>query len=142
MVLAQYYNLLRLGHSGYSQIIKNCVKNARYLAQKLSKSGCFKLIGKTELPIVTFGIKQDVPFSAFQLSEKLREKGWMLPAYHLPRNLNDMIVMRVVVRETFSRDMAERLFADIMEAYKFLEGPQTDNPNVHKQPDYFHPASC
>jgi glutamate decarboxylase len=121
MVLAQYYNLLHLGHSGYTNIMNNCMNNARYLADKLIDSGLFELVNNLELPVITFRFKNTPDFTPFQLSQKLRERGWMLPAYTLPENANDVTVMRVVAKETFSRDMAETFYADIMKSYQILD---------------------
>ncbi|WP_201721924.1 glutamate decarboxylase [Desulfotomaculum copahuensis] len=121
MILAQYYNLLRLGHSGYRRIINNCLENAKYLSNRLVESGRFELLSNLELPIVTFKFKEAKDFTPFQLARKLRERGWMLPAYNLPNNASDLTVMRVVIRETFSRDMAESLCSDIINAYDTLD---------------------
>jgi len=121
MILAQYYNLLRLGRAGYRRVMRNCLQNAAYLAGLLAEAGKFEVLGTRQLPIVTFRFKEDPRFTPFQLAGKLRERGWMLPAYNLPDNAADMVVMRVVIRETFSRDMAENLFSDIMNAYRILD---------------------
>jgi len=121
MILAQYYNLLRLGRAGYRTVMDNCLANAGYLAGRLDGSGKFEVLGAPDLPIVTFRFKEDTRFTPFELAQKLRERGWMLPAYNLPDNAGDITVMRVVVRETFSRDMAENLFSDIMTVYNILD---------------------
>lgn len=132
MVLAQYYNLLHLGQSGYTNVMNNCMDNARYLAQKLTNSDIFELVNNLELPIITFRFKNTPDFTPFQLSQKLRERGWMLPAYNLPENADDMTVMRVVVRETFSRDMAETFYVDLIKAYQILNETEKEHlrPNV------------
>ncbi|MDF9407218.1 aspartate aminotransferase family protein [Pelotomaculum isophthalicicum JI] len=132
MVLAQYYNLLHLGQSGYTNVMNNCMDNARYLANKLTDSDIFELVNNLELPIITFRFKNTPDFTPFQLSQKLRERGWMLPAYNLPDNTDDMTVMRVVVRETFSRDMAETFYADLIKAYQILNETEKEHlkPNV------------
>ncbi|OPX85738.1 MAG: Glutamate decarboxylase [Pelotomaculum sp. PtaB.Bin104] len=132
MVLAQYYNLLHLGRSGYTKVMNNCMNNARYLANKLTGSGIFELVNNLELPIITFRFKKTPDFAPFQLSQKLRERGWMLPAYNLPENADDMTVMRVVVRETFSRDMAETFYDDIVKAYQTINKTEMEHlrPNV------------
>jgi glutamate decarboxylase len=127
MVVAQYYNLLRLGHSGYTNVMNNCMKNAGYLAHKLNNSDIFELVNKIELPIITFRFKNTPYFTPFQLSQKLRERGWMLPAYNLPANANDIIVMRVVVRETFSRDMTETFYNDLISAYQILDNMEKEH---------------
>ena len=132
MVLAQYYNLLRLGHSGYTNVMQNCMQNARYLADKLNNSGMFELVNNLELPIITFRFKNAADFTPFQLAQKLREKGWMLPAYNLPENASNITVMRVIVRETFSRDIAETFYSDLIKAYQMLNEKKKEHlePNV------------
>ncbi|HUW65122.1 MAG TPA: glutamate decarboxylase [Spirochaetia bacterium] len=141
MVLAQYYNLLRLGHSGYKSIMNNCLENAKYFADKLVTSDKFELMSTLELPIVTFKFKQATNFTPFQLSQKLRERGWMLPAYNLPANASDTTIMRVVARETFSRDMAEILSGDIINAYNLLAETEKEQLEPTISPRQGHHAT-
>jgi glutamate decarboxylase len=69
---------------------------------------------------------KDAPFTVFHLSARLRQKGWIVPAYYLPENAQDVAVMRMVIKENFSRDMVELLFSDIMKAYHSLELSETE----------------
>jgi glutamate decarboxylase len=120
-IIAQYYNFIRLGKSGYADIVANMMKNSHYLADKLRYSGKFEIINKQKtLPLVAVRLK-DAAFTVFQLSDKLRQKGWIVPAYYLPENAQDVAVMRMVIKENFSRDMVDLLFDDIMEACHTLE---------------------
>lgn len=120
-VIAQYYNFLRLGFEGYANIMNNCLSNARYLAGKLRKSGRFHLINTAEhLPILAFQLNKQ-EFTVFDLSSKLREKGWVVSAYTLPKEAETIAIMRVVVRENFSHDMADLLTQHIEEACLQLE---------------------
>jgi glutamate decarboxylase len=120
-IIAQYYNFIRLGFNGYKAIMENMIDNAKYLANKLSKTGKFEVINKNvTFPLVTVKLK-DTDFTVFQLSSKLREKGWIVPAYTLPKNAQDLAVMRMVIKESFGRDMVEMLINDIMETYQSLE---------------------
>lgn len=134
-IIAQYYNLIRLGKKGYTDIMNNMFKNTIYLAGELEKSGKFELINKNIIvPLVAVTLK-DSDFTVFQLSEKLREKGWIVPAYTLPADAEDVAVLRMVVKESFGRDMVEMLLDDIMdvcdklekEGYKKVKG---DNPTL------------
>jgi len=121
-VIAQYYNLIRLGRNGYTRIMKNIIENAKYLAKGLEKTGKFKLLNKSQmLPIVAVRMTKRENFTVFDLSEKLREKGWIIPAYTLPPNAEKIAIMRMVVKENFSRDLCEMLFKDIEEAYASLK---------------------
>jgi len=120
-IIAQYYNLIRLGKKGYKDIMTNMFENTLYLAGELQNSGKFELINKNIIvPLVTVTLKE-ADFSVFQLSEKLREKGWIVPAYTLPANAEDVAVLRIVVKENFGRDMVEMLLEDLMESYHILE---------------------
>ncbi len=117
MVIAQYYNFLRLGRQGYTEIMENCMANAGYLSDLLEKSGKFTMISKAQmLPIVAVSLKNSEKFTVFDLSKKLRERGWVMSAYTMPKNADNVALMRVVVREHFSRDMAGILYQDIMNA--------------------------
>ncbi len=130
MMLAQYYNLLRLGREGYTSVMRNCMENAQYLAQRLVASGKFDLLSELTLPIVAFKFRKNPGFSPFELSQKLHERGWMLPAYRLPENAESITALRVVVKESFSRDMAEMLANDIEGSYNILNGKTV----VHLEP--------
>jgi glutamate decarboxylase len=115
-IIAQYYNFIRLGYEGYKSIMENMSENAKYLSKKLKETGKFEIINKnTTFPLVTVTLK-DSNFTTYQLSDKLRERGWIIPAYTLPPNAEDITVLRMVIKETFSRDMVNMLFDDIMDA--------------------------
>lgn len=122
-VIGQYYNFLRLGKKGYQKVMKNALSNAKHLAKLLKKSGKFILINEGgALPIVAMRLKKEKgPFTVFDLSHKLRERGWVVSAYTLPPNAQKIAIMRVVVREHFSLDMAQILYQDIVNALKALE---------------------
>jgi len=125
MVLGQYYNFLRLGKSGYSRIMQNAIDNAKYLSEKLISTGLFETLNPTQmLPVVVVKLKEekDVNFSLFELSDKLREKGWIIPAYTMPPNAESITVIRMVIKENFSRDMTEMLYEDIQKACQTLSG--------------------
>ncbi len=120
-IIAQYYNFIRLGKKGYKDIMTNMFENTLYMAGELEKSGKFELINKNIIvPLVAVTLK-DADFTVFQLSEKLREKGWIVPAYTLPADAEDVAVLRMVVKESFGRDMVEMLLDDLMEVYDELE---------------------
>lgn len=126
-VLAQYYNFLRLGREGFSHIMNNCVTNAQYLAKKLKNSGKFEMINDAQLlPIVAISLKDSIKgYSVYDLSSKLRERGWVVAAYTMPPNAEEVALMRVVVREHFSRDMADIFYEDILNACTSLESTET-----------------
>lgn len=137
-VYLQYYNFLRLGHEGYARIMGAIMENARYLEQRMLRSGKFELLTDAKyLPVIVLKLKDDSRYTVFQICRILRERGWVVPAYTLPPNAQEIAVMRVVVKENFSRDMAEMLAADMEEAVARLEQtgptrPAPDNKTKHR----------
>jgi glutamate decarboxylase len=113
-VAAQYYNFVRLGFDGYQRIQQSCQDIARYLSAEIAKMGPFELLSDgSELPVFAFRMHDDITnYDVFDLSERLRQRGWLVPAYTLPANLEDMAVIRIVVRNGFSRDLADLLLDD------------------------------
>ena len=138
-VIAQYYNFLRLGFNGYRHVQQACQDVAVYLSSEIAKIGPFELLteGK-ELPVFAFKLRDDVTtYSVFDLSERLRARGWLVPAYTFPANLQDMAVMRIVVKNGFSQDMASSLLHDIRKQVRMLEEhPRSPVPladDAHRQ---------
>jgi glutamate decarboxylase len=124
MVLAQYYNLVRLGREGYAYVIDVMRQNAQALVEQLKPSGRFELIGADEeqLPLVAFKFAGDNDYDEFDLAWQLSaERGWMVPAYTLPPNAQDVKIMRALVKETFSRAQVDTLATDIEEACATLD---------------------
>ena len=125
MVLAQYYNFVRLGRDGYTYVMKQMQQNARALATNLRGTGRFEVIGEDleQLPLVAFRLtgdhaSYDESDIAWQLSA---ERGWMVPAYTLPPNAQEVKIMRALVKETMSREQVERLTRDIADACATLD---------------------
>jgi len=123
-VIAQYYNLLRLGKQGYQQILKNCLENSRFLAGKLEGSSIFKPIDPNpQLPIVAFSLRAPHAGREMEISSELRKFGWIVPAYTLPPNAQSMSVLRVVVREQVSKNMLEHLLEHLDISSEILKNP-------------------
>ena len=122
MLLAQYYMFLRLGREGYRKITDKVMANAQYLEKGLIDSGNFTLLTDSKfLPVVVVQLKDSSRFTAYDISDNLRKSGWIVPAYSLPPDAEDTVVLRMVVKENFSRDLAEKLLGDIEEAIDHLE---------------------
>jgi len=120
-IVAQYYNFLRMGFEGYQQIQQACRNTATYLSDKLEETGIFECLTRgDDIPVFAFKIRDDanVNFSVFDVSEMLRHRGWLLPAYTLPENCTDVAVLRIVVKEGFSRDLANLLLEDLERVFK------------------------
>jgi glutamate decarboxylase len=132
-VVAQYYNFLRLGFDGYQRVQQACRDTAMHLAAGIAELGPFTLVSDGgQLPVFAFRLADDVEgYSVFDLSEMLRVKGWLVPAYTMPPKLEDVAVLRVVVRNGFSHDLAEMLLSDLAWATDRLEkgGTSTDPDN-------------
>src|SRR5580692_11501409 len=130
-VAAQYYNFLRLGYSGYKNVQQTAQDIAKYLSGEIGKLGQFDLLSDgSDLPVFAFKLRDDVDkYSVFDISERLRMRGWQVPAYTFPDNLSDMSVMRIVVRNGFSMDLANLLLDDLRVHLRILEhNPQTQMP--------------
>ena len=119
-VIGQYYQFLRLGVDGYTRIMQLSVDNAKYLAASLTSmvDGLFVVRsqnGQPSLPMVAFSLNpaKNLKFDETTLVHWLRERGWIVPAYSLAANANDITVCRIVVRETFTRNIAAILLDDI-----------------------------
>ncbi len=115
-VAAQYYNFLRLGFEGYRSTQLACQEVARYLSGEIAMMGPFELLSDgSELPVFAFKLRDPdaAGYTVFDLSERLRQRGWLVPAYTLPADLQDTAVLRIVVRNGLSRDLASALLDDL-----------------------------
>jgi glutamate decarboxylase len=130
-VAAQYYNFIRLGYAGFKHVQQTCQDIALYMSQEIGKLGPFELLSDgSDLPVFAFKLRDDITsYSVFDISERLRMRGWQVPAYTFPDNLTDMAVMRIVVRNGFSMDLASLLLDDLRVQLDILEHhPQTQMP--------------
>ena len=123
-VIAQYYNFVRLGREGYRAIQQACRDTAMYLARAIGEIGPYELLSDgSQLPVFFFRLRPEVTnYTVYDVSAKMRERGWQVPAYSLPDNLTDVSGLRVVVRNGLSRDTAELFLTDLVRATEFLEG--------------------
>jgi len=130
-VAAQYFNFIRLGRQGYQHVQQTCQDIAMYLSSEIAKMGPFELFTDgSELPVFAFKLRDDITdYSVFDLSERLRQRGWQVPAYTFPEDMTDTAVMRIVVRNGFSTDLANLLLDDFRMHVRILEHhPQTQPP--------------
>ncbi|MEU8569420.1 glutamate decarboxylase [Streptomyces pathocidini] len=116
-VAAQYYTFLRLGREGYRAVQRTARDVARSLAERIDALGDFELLTRgDELPVFAFTTAQDVKsFDVFDVSRRLRERGWLVPAYTFPPNREDLSVLRVVCRNGFTADLADMFLGDLRE---------------------------
>ncbi len=123
-IVAQYYNFLRLGKEGYRKIHQSCRDTAMYLASEIGEMGPFEIIydGSNGIPALSWKLKEDEDhgFTLFDLADRLRTRGWLVPAYTMPPNREDLAIQRILVRHGFSRDMANMLLDDYRRAVEHL----------------------
>ncbi|MEU3506191.1 glutamate decarboxylase, partial [Streptomyces hundungensis] len=114
-VVAQYYTFLRLGREGYRAVQQTARDVARGLAERIEAFGDFQLLTRgDELPVFAFTTTPEVRrYDVFDVSRRLRERGWLVPAYTFPANREDLSVLRVVCRNGFSSDLAGLLIEDL-----------------------------
>ena len=126
-LVGQYYNFLRLGFDGYRRVMESLRDLAVFASKAIAAMGPFELVSDgTAIPVFAFKVKDGTDFTVFHISDRLRVKGWQVPAYTMPDNATDVAVLRVVVREGFSLDLAAALVDDITAAVAFFEA----NPPV------------
>jgi glutamate decarboxylase len=131
-IVAQYYNFLRLGKEGYRKVQQACYDTAQYLADEIDKLGPFKIIydGRGGIPAMSWSLKDgaDPGFNLFDLSDRIRMRGWQIAAYSMPANRQDLVIMRILVRHGVSRDLADLLITDLKSCMAYFE----KNPVTHK----------
>ncbi len=121
-IVGQYYNFIRLGRSGYTRVMKALQQTATTVSSGIAEIGPFSIISDgTDIPVLTFEITQDVPYTVFDVSDRLRYNGWQVPAYTMPDNATDVAVLRIVVREGFTLDLAGELIKNLREACDDLQ---------------------
>ncbi len=121
-VVCQYYNFLRLGREGYRRIHTACYETAEFLAREIAKLGPFEMLygGAMDagLPALCWRIEEDADpgFTLYDLADRLRSRGWQVPAYSLPPNRQDLVIQRILVRHGVSRDLGALLLKDVSRA--------------------------
>lgn len=121
-IIAQYYNFLRLGKKGYTNIMRNIMNNAKYLTESIMELGKFDLLNKEALfPVIALVLKDSSKYNVYQISSLLKTKEWVVPAYTLPPNAEDMEVLRIVVKENFDRSMINSFIEDLIDVIDELE---------------------
>lgn len=131
-IVAQYYNFLRLGKEGYRKIHLACYRTAQYLADEIAKMGPFDVIydGHNGIPGLAWKLREGVDhnFTLFDLADRLRTAGWLVPAYTLPPNRQDLAIQRILVRHGFSRDLGSLLLDDYARALAHFERHPVTSP--------------
>ena len=124
-MVGQYYNFIRLGRGGYTHVMKTLSETAQWFSRKVKESQHFEVITDGSLiPVVSFRLRgdcrQDWGYTEFDISAALRIYGWQVPAYTMPDGAQEVSVLRVVVREGFSADLARSLWEDLRAVIEHL----------------------
>jgi glutamate decarboxylase len=134
-VIVQYYNFLRLGHAGYERIAQAMIDNAQALTDGLLETGAFEALHDREsFPVVVVRALDPGRHDVYALSDRLRQRGWIVPAYSLPPDAQHVSVLRMVVKESFSRDMVDLLLADVRRALAGADAAQQATPPSGERP--------
>jgi glutamate decarboxylase len=140
-VLLQYYAFLRLGHEGFRAMQGGSRAVAEHLSSKIAEMGPFKLRSTgSDIPVFAWELDSSVQrnWNLYHLSDRLRMRGWLVPTYPMPPDLEEILVQRVVVRADFSRDMADKLLNDIAAEVDYLEKLESPMPVEGQTPHFAH----
>ena len=143
-IVSQYYNFLRLGQEGYRKIHSSCYKTAQFLANEVAKLGPFELIygGQQEhgIPALCWKLKDgtDPGFNLYDFADRLRNRGWQVPAYSLPKNRSDLVIQRILVRHGVSMDLASLLINDMKRALEHFRSHPIQEGLSAKEATGFH----
>jgi len=143
-IVCQYYNFLRLGKEGYQKIHSACYQTAQYLADEIKKFGIFEIIYGGEMdsgiPALCWKLKEGVSpgFSLYDIADRLRARGWQVPAYSLPAHCQDTVIQRILVRHGVSLDLGSLLIEDFKRALDYLANHPVSIPLGSKEGGGFH----
>ncbi len=134
-VLAQYFMFLSLGKEGFGHVQRGSSRVAQHIAKEIGKLGPYRLLTDgSELPVVAFALAPEVKnYTVFDVSARMREFGWLVPAYTFPANREDLSVLRVVVRAGLTSDMADLFLTDMRKQTEYLES--LDGPLPERRPE-------
>ncbi len=142
-IAAQYYLFLRLGKEGYRRIQQACYDTAQYLSREIAKMGLFDIIydGEGGIPAMSWSLKKGVNpgFSLYDLSDRIRSRGWQIAAYSMPANREDLVIMRILVRHGFTRDLADLLLDDLKRCTDYFKThPVQTSSTAEDSTGYIH----
>ncbi len=143
-IMCQYYNFLRLGREGYRKVHSACYDTAQFLAAEIEKLGPFEIIYGGEMdagiPALCWKMKEgaDPGFSLYDFADRLRARGWQVPAYSLPANLTDLVIQRILVRHGVSRDLGLLLIEDMKRSMEYFQKHPIHTAMTGEESSGFH----
>jgi glutamate decarboxylase len=134
-VIGQYYMFISLGMEGYRRAMHNAQSITKQLSSGIAKLGPYDLITDgSDLPVFAFTLKPEVEnYTVFDVSAKLRQRGWLVPAYTFPANREDLSVLRIVVRAGMTHDLAGLLLEQLQQETDYLQA--LDQPLPEPRPE-------
>ena len=144
-IIAQYYNFLRLGKEGYRKVQTACYETAQYIASEIDKLGPFEVLFggdmATGIPALSWTLKKGAKtagYTLYDLADRLRSRGWQVPAYSMPANRGDLVVQRILVRHGVSRDLGALLVDDIKRCLDYFRQHPISEPLTAAEATGFH----
>ncbi len=143
-IIAQYYNFLRLGREGYRKIHQACYDTAQFFAAELVKLGPFEILYGGDpargIPCVSWKLQDGakVPFGLYDLADRLRVRGWQVPAYSMPPDREDLVVQRILVRNGVTRDLVASLLEDFQRAMDYFSSHPVATPRTAEEGTGYH----
>lgn len=139
-IIAQYYNFIRLGREGYAKVQNACYATAQYIASEIAKFGPFEVFfdgdSQKGIPAVAWKIKDGFDtrgYNLYDFADKLRSRGWQVPAYSMPANREDLVIQRILVRHGVSRDLGELLIEDMKRTLLYFKDHPVSVPLTEKE---------
>jgi glutamate decarboxylase len=139
-IVAQYYNFIRLGFDGYKRVQQVARDVAMYTSSNIAEMGPFELITDgSELPVFAFKLKDEIKnYTVFDVSDRLRESGWLVPAYTFPDNRTDIAALRIVIRVGGTHDLVDLLLDDLKTVVEQLSKLDKPTPRDDRGEGFSH----
>jgi len=140
-VLLQYYLFLRLGFQGYKTVQQTTQDVAMYLSKNIGEMPAFTLLSDgSAIPVFAWQLKpgHTKNWTLYDLQQRLRARGWLIPAYPLPDNKSDQVVQRIVVRNGMNMDLASNLLRDIQTEVTYLDSLDGPLPTPEDAGSFHH----
>ncbi len=130
-VIAQYYMLACLGREGYRRVMQGAQDVAHHLSAGIADMAPYNLISDgSDLPVFAFALAPEIEnYSVFDVSDRLRQNGWLVPAYTFPENRQDLSALRIVVRAGMNHEMADLLLEHLADQTDFLQSLNRPMPS-------------
>jgi glutamate decarboxylase len=144
-IVAQYYNFLRLGKEGYRKIHSACYDTAQFLAEGIGNFGPFEIMFDGDplkgIPALCWKIKDGYDtkgYTLYDFADRLRSRGWQVPAYSLPANCEDLPIQRILVRHGVTKDLAALLLEDMQRCLEYFQDHPVTSPMSEDEAGGYH----